>query len=232
MFLTSLDRGIPVCSALIFLLTGVERYTVLCHPLKSLRWWTLKKVFFSLSIILVVSLTVCIPYGHANIHGAFLNSSDFHCNHNWDNTWLGWYDTAINCVFFFLPIPLLVVLYGKMIIALRASIPNNDGEGTSSRTAKSRSQVVIMLAVVVTLFVICLLPFKIYVFLNIYSPDVRASLGAKSLFILSWITRIMTFINHASNPVVYFLMSRNFREAFKHAFCCRYQHGPPRNVES
>ncbi|XP_064616276.1 alpha-1A adrenergic receptor-like [Liolophura sinensis] len=58
-----MDRPVLVCSVLIFLLIGVKRYTIVCHPLKSLGWWTRKKVCLLLVIIFVTSAGVAVPIG-------------------------------------------------------------------------------------------------------------------------------------------------------------------------
>lgn len=222
-FINSIDRGAGVCSTLLFLLIGVERYTVLCHPLKSLGWWTSKKVCLLLILVFVVTLAVCIPYGMTGVYEEIFNTrentTETECFLNLDDQWLRQYETVVNVIFFFLPIPVLLFLYGNIVIALKAKVAQRNNP--RSAASRSRSQAARMLVVVLTLFIICLLPFKVYILILLYDPAALDSMGEKQLFILVWFTRLMSYVNHASNPVVYFLMAGSFREAFRDVFCRR-----------
>lgn len=220
-----MDTGAVVCSCLIFLLVGVERYTVLCHPLKSLGWWTWKKVCVLLVIILFITVGISIPYGFATVYEEVIlndNTTLAYCYLSSDIPWLDHYHSIVNGVFFFLIIPVLFFLYGKMVIALKAKVPQSENQGTGMKgTSKARSQVVIMLVIVISVFTICLLPFTVYIFVLAYAEKSLNSMDDESFFTLIWSARIVLYINHASNPIVYFLMSDNFREAFKAVFCKR-----------
>lgn len=224
-FICSINRGAKVCSILIFFLVGVERYTMLCYPLKSFGWWTYWKVCLLLVTIFFISAGVSAPYGFAAMYLSHVfphNTTAIYCYINFDLTWVKHYDTIVNCAFFFLPIPILFLLYGKMVVALRTKVAHRDNLGTGGRTAlKSRSEVVKMLIVVTCLFVICLLPIHVFFFVLMCSASVNESLDEKPFFIIVWSVRILMYINHALNPVVYFTMSCNFQRAFKNAFCRR-----------
>lgn len=75
-FLVSVHRTVVFCSVLIVLLIGVERYTLVRHPLKSLGWWTWKKVCLLLTIILVDTAGVAIPIGSATRYGDFVKKDN------------------------------------------------------------------------------------------------------------------------------------------------------------
>lgn len=209
-----------VCSTQIYILIAVERYTVLCHPLRSLGWWTRKKVFILLTIIWAISVCICVPYGYATRYRQhpFNNVTGTYCYYAWNNGWLTSYETALICVFFFVPVPLLIAMYGKMIIALKSKVPHAENPSTSSNQAKSRARVVSMLAILIMIFLVCLLPSKIYAMVYFHVPRYAAVLGSRFDVIFNWTGGLLMYVNHACNPVVYFLMSDNFREAFCHLF--------------
>lgn len=133
------------------------------------------------------------------------------------------YDTILIAVAFFLPVLPLMFLYARMVITLNSQVPETDTQGPGAREARRvRSQVVVMLIVVVLIFVVCNLPFKIHVLIYFYSYEAYVQLDGRISFVLSWSFRLLLYVNHAVNPVVYFAMSANFREAFARLFCrCR-----------
>lgn len=221
-FILSLNRPASTCSVLIFLLIAVERYTLVCHPLKTLGWWTWKKVLLGLFVIFMTSAGVAVPYGTATMYGELVineNTTRVYCALDWSISWLAHCESALFIVGIVLLI-LVLFLYAKVAIALKTKMVGKNTPGTAPRAAtKSRSQMVAMLLVTVTVFVSCLLPRCIYVILEFYVTDAVYSLSNRSRFIIKWLLSTLFFINHASNPVIYFLMTDNFREAFKAVFC-------------
>lgn len=87
------------------------------------------------------------------------------CYFMWEEPWIMWYDIALMNSTFFLPIPVLMVLYGKMIITLKAEVPQSDAQGAGAQAArKSRLQVIAMLLSVLVIFIACLLPVRVYLY--------------------------------------------------------------------
>lgn len=221
-----MDRGIVVCSVLTFLLVGVERYTVLCYPLKSLGIWTLKRVSLLLVLIWTISVGVSIPFGFmTKFEPCGTGNSTRMCCYLDSSPWFSQYETILTSVALFLPIPLLVFLYGKMIVILRKQVPPNDTQHQGVELARrGRSQIIVMLVVLLILFIICLIPFNVYIMWYIYTyvDDSVRVMEESVQFTIEWLFRIMVYVNHMVNPIVYFLMSANFRRAFRVVFCqCR-----------
>lgn len=221
-FISSIDRGAVVGSTLIFLLVAVERYTVLCRPLKTLGLWTTPRVCGLLLVIWAITVGVSVPMGYATRYETweYENTTWTYCYALFNEPWVQWYDISLIIVTYFLPIPLLALLYGKIIITLRAQVPQNGAECPGSRVARrSRLQVIAMLVTVLSIFVVCLLPIRVWVLLSYLKPEVLDAMDYRSSFAMNWFFRLLLYLNHIANPIVYFVMSANFRDAFRQMFC-------------
>ncbi|XP_064596752.1 motilin receptor-like [Liolophura sinensis] len=221
-FVSSIDRGALVGSTLIFLLIAVERYTVLCRPLKTLGLWTTPRICGLLLVIWAITVGVSLPMGYATRYEQweYENTTWTDCYTLYDEPWVQWYDIALIIGTYFLPILLLTLLYGKIIMTLKTQVPQSDTKCPGSRAARrSRLQVMVMLVSVLLIFVVCLLPFKIYILLLYLNPELLDAMDYKSHFAMNWFFRLMLYLNHIANPIVYFVMSANFRDAFRELFC-------------
>lgn len=90
---------------------------------------------------------------------------------------------------------------------------------------KARRQVVYMLAIVVTCFFICLIPFRLFTLWILFSSSESArSLGMENYYIILYSTRIMLYLNSAINPILYNLISSKFRDAFWSTIRCQKSH--------
>ena len=72
-----------------------------------------------------------------------------------------------------------------------------------------------MLAVVVVVFAVLWLPYRVYVVYNSF-----ASQRFEDLWVLL-VCRVMVYTNSAINPLLYNIMSSNFRRAFVHLLPCK-----------
>lgn len=219
----SLERGAFVCSVLTFLLVGVERYTVLCYPLRSLGIWTGTRVCLLLVLIWAIAIGASVPYGiNTKFEPCGTGNSTKMCCDLYPTTWFIRYVTALTCLGFFLPIPLLVFLYSRMVIMLKQQVPSNDSHHLGGEVARrARSQVIGMLVALLVVFLVCLIPFHVYAlwYTYTYIQNLVSPLEAEVKFTIEWVLRILAYVNHIVNPIVYFLMSANFRQAFRVVFC-------------
>ena len=82
-----------------------------------------------------------------------------------------------------------------------------------------------MVASVCITFFVCLFPFRFLTIWIIYSdPSAIQSLGMDAFYNILFFCRILIYINSASNPILYNLISSKFRKAF-----CRTLFGCSRN---
>ncbi|XP_064597458.1 mu-type opioid receptor-like [Liolophura sinensis] len=182
--ISSIERGSSVCGDLTFLLIGVERYTMLCHPLRTIGMWTRPKVCFVLLLIWIITVTVSIPFGyaaryeeiHANNFSDGVHDIGYHkpwiapvqqsilgsnstikgtyCYIAFDIPWVMWYQTALICVSVFVPVPILATLCGKMILALRNRVSKNHCEGLGTRARRKSRSRIILMLVLVVIIFI------------------------------------------------------------------------------
>lgn len=92
--------------------------------------------------------------------------------------------------------------------------------------ARSRRQVVFMLAAVIICFFTCLLPFRVFTLWLLFTSDegIRA-LSMERFYNLLYFCRILLYVNSMLNPLLYAVVSSKFRNAFVETvcqFCCYY----------
>ncbi|XP_020290576.1 growth hormone secretagogue receptor type 1 isoform X4 [Pseudomyrmex gracilis] len=116
-------------------------------------------------------------------------------------------------LFFVAPFVILVVLYSFIVSHLiRDSMSNNTSDSYYTR---ARRQVVMMLLTVVISFFVCLSPYRLLIFYIVIAPAEQiAAINYDTFFGLLNFCRIMFYLNSASNPILYNLMSSKFRRAF------------------
>ena len=125
------------------------------------------------------------------------------------------YYLTTNFIFFFCPFIVLIKLYVKICANLNQTLVTNVPNSTDSKIIQSRRQVTAMLAVVVVVFFICLLPFRVLQLWIIFFPQsVFDILGQTGFYFILYSCRILLYINSAVNPIIYNAVSSKFRNGF------------------
>ncbi|XP_071941545.1 neuromedin-U receptor 2-like [Antedon mediterranea] len=115
-------------------------------------------------------------------------------------------------------IPIISVLY--ILINVQLHKLANTKMGSSSHRMKT--QVVRMLIVTISVFFICISPFRIMNLFETFNQDlIYNKLEVASFMLWANIGRVLQYLNSAINPVIYNLMSARYRQAFKDCFLCR-----------
>jgi hypothetical protein len=84
---------------------------------------------------------------------------------------------------------------------------------------KRQNQVANIIASIVTVFFICHLPFRVAgLWLSFADPSTIGRLGLERYLGIVYSTRILFYLNHALNPVVYNFVSTKFRCALRDLF--------------
>ena len=121
----------------------------------------------------------------------------------------------ISCYFLFLlQISILYFLIGHRLYTRQ-----QPGEQTSQSRAKdllNKRKIIKMLFLVVALFALCWLPYVINKLLNIFPP--RPDYVPPDLFV--FVGNFLGLLNSVANPLVYAVLNKNFRTAFKNALRC------------
>lgn len=136
-------------------------------------------------------------------------------NQLWHYVYVG----LIFSIFFLLPMFMLIVMYGNIIRQMyhhtdMCNHVRREGDSAGG-SLRSRRQVIRMLLAIIILFFVALAPIRITILWQVYSPsEASRKLGIESYYNLMWIGRMLMYINSAGNPIIYSLLSSNFKKAF------------------
>lgn len=120
-------------------------------------------------------------------------------------------------LFFAAPFAILVVLYSFIVSHLvrDSSAASTTGSISDTYHSRAKRQVVLMLLTVVVSFFVCLSPYRLLIFYIVVTPAERiAAVDPDTFFGLLNLCRVMFYLNSASNPILYNLMSSKFRRGF------------------
>ena len=201
----------------VFTLTvmSADRYLAVCHPIKSMRYRTPLVSRVVCVCVWILSLLVMLPivlYA-TTLEGPGGRAS---CTISWpdgqlisaDKAFI-WYALLLG---FAIPVALIVVFYTLVVIRLKSVGPKQK----SKEKKKSHRKVTKMVLTVITVYVICWLPYWVFqVALTFATAEVP--LWCVQLF---QIITVMSYANSTLNPVLYAFLSENFRKSFIQAFKC------------
>ncbi|XP_060551585.1 QRFP-like peptide receptor, partial [Ruditapes philippinarum] len=216
-----MENGVLHVSILTMIAVTLERYVVLCHPLKRKMFYTVSSTIKIVIIIWIIGLTLTSPFLFMTEQedARFFDGSPIKvCRTKVNETWRYIYTVMITVIFFLLPFLVLVGIYSKIIKQLTSdtlqSLTKNDK--SAFNILRSRKQVVKMLIIIIVLFFVTLFPIRSITLWLIFTPSNDVTkIGLEAfLNLISW-TRILMYVNSASNPVIYSLMSTKFQRAFK-----------------
>ncbi|XP_070553729.1 neuropeptides capa receptor-like [Ptychodera flava] len=210
-----------------------ERFLAITFPLKAQMMSSKKRTLVLIFITWVVGFTFSIPFtlGNSKWNKVELAWLGFPSNiglpeyiyicYEFDSP-LTRAAQIIHVFPFFISMAIVTIL--NSIICIKIAC-DNKGVGESKRSQssiKSRNQVVRMLIVTSMLFFILLFPFEFASFVPIFDQDSLYGIIPEEIY-HSWIqvARIMTYINCATNPIIYNALSARYRAAFLEAFCCK-----------
>lgn len=242
------DVGILVSCLTIGLVT-VERYLAICRPFLYRSFGEMKRIVFSCCLVWIVSFLYKIPDLHfTNVslsptvivwpnetryrdYPTRYSTCDYCQPRNHVPCLRFRYSLALDQILFLVEIPLISILYTCVVFKLRRLMSsssssssnnnNNDNNTTATRLVPKRNiqeslMVIRMLIITIVVFVLCISPFRVVNLLDIFGQPLPID-----SIILVHLGRMMMYTNSAINPVLYNLMSKNFRKGFLEIFCCR-----------
>lgn len=210
----------------------VERYVAICHPLKSHKLTDLGLTIKIIIGIWIFSLLCAIPYPiHTRIF-YYVNYPETNtpipdslsCNipPQWQAR-MGIMFQVSSFLFFIIPMTLITVLYILIAVTLRRTTLNRAGSEDSTRgngTSSHSIKVVLrMLVAVVVAFFACWAPYHAQRLMTLYNTNwTKLLLEVQSN--LFFISGILYFVGSTVNPILYNVMSKRYRQAFKETICC------------
>lgn len=203
-------------SSLLLTVMSADRYVAVCHPISSPRYRTQIIAKFICLTVWTVSALLMVPiYLYANILKTdYVNS----CNIYWpESSYMNGQKAFTLYSFtlgFAIPLVLILLFYFLVICKLRKVGPKNK----SREKKRSHRKVTYLVLTVITVYVICWLPYWItQVYLTFLPPGQNQSEIGFTIMLLAG---CLSYANSAMNPILYAFLSDNFKKSFAKAFTC------------
>ncbi|XP_046568005.1 pyrokinin-1 receptor-like [Haliotis rubra] len=209
----------------------VERYVAICHPIKAQTLSNLSRAIRIIVIIWIVACASAMPYPiHTRVfyYLKYPNTTKPIEDSKQCNIPLAWIDFMKHMfqvsffVFFVLPMGIISIMYILIGITLKKSQFGGSAEAGFKNSAKAtaRKAVIKMLVAVVVAFFVCWAPFHSQRLMTSYLSRNQWTLELLDFQShLFYISGVLYFFNSTVNPLLYNMMSRKFRRAFKRTLC-------------
>ena len=217
-------------SVLTILAISIERYRVVCYPLKGVNE-NYKKVWKVVAVIWIISAVASLPWislPHYK-NSSYKDGTPFKaCRTYLYLPWQKAYIVILTIVFFVLPSSILLGLYCIVCYVLRKSRKETARLGLTNQykdKKRLKRQVINILTSIVLLFFVCHLPYRVLGILTTFgSGSELKSLGFETYYNILYACRIMFYLNHAVNPIIYNFVSTKFRNALTYMLTGQSRH--------
>ncbi len=207
-------------------LIALNRYVIVCLPLRAPQWCTNTKVKIQLAVVLVVSVLYNIPgFVRYDVDDySWNNDTQYHVVDTFPQYYSVLDKTVRIIVMLCLPLCSLTLLTIRLIKAIR-----------TRRRMQAEMQVLNMqpdnsmtfaVVIVVIVFIICCVPKLVWLVLHYMStPSYLAWCS------MAQTTNIIIMFNSAVNFVTYIIINKQFRDVFNEHICRRNTARPVVNVD-
>ncbi|KAK6174352.1 hypothetical protein SNE40_017647 [Patella caerulea] len=216
-----LEHLVLHASTLIILVITWERYFAICKPLHNNAVCEKTRPLYLIFIMWTSSIITSLPFifmTHLKYTPFVDGTTGYICTTVIEETWHYVYIGFSFVVFFLLPMTVLTIMYGGIILQLYSDTLKLMGNHhtTAFYRLRSRKQVVRMLISIIVFFFVSLMPLRVFILWQIFTPTTSLEdLGIESFYNIMWFARIMMYLNSAGNPVIYSMLSSKFKMAFK-----------------
>ncbi|XP_061414742.1 somatostatin receptor type 1-like [Lethenteron reissneri] len=211
----------------IFCLTvlSVDRYVSVVHPIKAARYRRPSIAKMTNVCVWGLSLVVILPIiifadtetsggGGDDDDADATDSGPVVCNLMWPHAnWSVAFIIYVFLVGFLVPVVAICLCYLLIIVKMRV-VALKAGWQQRRRSERKITRLVVM---VVTVFVICWMPF--YVIQILYVFGVPTDPTVTQLFV------VLSYANSCANPILYGFLSDNFKRSFQRTICLRWMDG-------
>ena len=130
---------------------------------------------------------------------------------------------AYSSLFIYIPVLLLVILYSIIVIKLKTQAHPGEQSANNQQQRKRRNRNVLQMSIaIVTVFVLCWLPYSINSLIIWYQDTFTHLILSCSFWIYDEVTIYMSNAYCAINPVICFMFSSNYRKALKRLIKCSF----------
>ncbi|XP_049823502.1 somatostatin receptor type 2-like isoform X4 [Aethina tumida] len=198
---------------------SADRYIAECHPISSLRWRTpfISKVVsllaWTTSILLIIpiinyaeevevapDLTYCVMFKDLDDDSKGMTFETIYARY-------------IFAFSFFIALCLILLFYFRVVMKLWNVGPKNK----SNEKKRSHSKVTNLVLTIITVYVICWLPYWI---MQLDNKPVEDASEIKLRIAMHLLTSCLGYSNSAINPILYAFLNDNFKKSFLKVCTC------------
>ncbi|XP_042208152.1 somatostatin receptor type 2-like [Homarus americanus] len=213
MITTSLNQ---FTSSLFLTIMSADRYIAVCHPISAPKFRTpMISKLVSLTAWTTSALMIVPVFMYSNTLEVY---DLINCNIFWPDSF-GISGEFVFTLYSFilafgLPLTLIFIFYGLVLQKLKSVGPKSK----SKEKKKSHRKVTKMVLTVITVYVMCWLPYWVLQLVLIFSPPRVGQ--SPFMVVLFLISSCLSYINSAINPILYAFLSENFKKSFMKACTC------------
>src|SRR6218665_3562485 len=223
-------------------LMSIDRYLAIVHPLRSMRYRTVRNALVVCALVWVACGAIMTPnwlYADATSAPFHSNRTVMKCQMNWpkdDRRALCFWRNFDLIVGFALPVLVMVVCYLRLLVCLARSGATLRRENSPSRPIR---KVTTMVITVTAVFVICWTPYHVLTYISMLIamslPMPSGVTGPRSglprvptiddnvlrmLRLANIVAQGLVYVSSCCNPFIYCISSRNFSRCQIHTSGC------------
>uniref|UniRef100_A0A8L8JIW5 G_PROTEIN_RECEP_F1_2 domain-containing protein n=1 Tax=Heligmosomoides polygyrus TaxID=6339 RepID=A0A8L8JIW5_HELPZ len=222
------------CSVWTLTLMALDRYLAVVYPVDSLTLRSPKNTIIALVVVYTIIVATQIPVGlmHGIYTYDFIIEERSTCaivsiaTNNATLVFARTYFITFNVFGYILPLGISVVLYWRMLRRLwdtpRPGHSNAINGSIRSRpeTRRAKRKVTRLVLCVLVIWAVCWLPLNVCFFVSGLSyPETLVMKGGVIMVIVQISSQVLAYTNSCLNPILYALMSENFRKGFIRVIC-------------
>ena len=219
MFISLVVASSSQISLSVILVIAMERFMGIVYPFS--RGLNTKKAYLITTVLSFCGILITLPScSKIKIVKNSIKNEDI-CTNNWTGRESVIYFWIILVASFVIPVVVLYVLYAIILkILSKASQEQHVDQSMrhqSNQRIKSNRRVMKILIVLLTAFVVCVLPNKIYWLLKTYG--LMKGYSKNNQNIVRFLSNVFYSIHLSINPFIYAVVDSRFRNRFKSLVC-------------